>query len=249
MNMAEKIAREITGSRRVCVLTGAGISTESGIPDFRGPGGLWQRFDPQLLSSYMLKNDPRTFYQKGLAVLEQINAIRGVKPNSAHYVLAALQRIGKIGCIITQNIDGLHTKEGSPSVLEVHGNLDKGYCMKCGQKYSFSDIVNEVKRGQIPPCCTCGGVLRPDVVLFGDMLGPSYEQAEVEVKKSNLLIIIGSSLEVSPVNRLPDLSSRFIIINNEPTAFDRDACLVWHQQAGKALAQIYEQIKNDENKN
>ncbi|MGM0366072.1 MAG: SIR2 family NAD-dependent protein deacylase [Actinomycetota bacterium] len=249
MSKAEQIARQIKDSRRVCVLTGAGISTESGIPDFRGPGGLWQKFDPRLLSADMLYNDPLSFYRKGMAVLEQINAIRGVEPNRAHYVLAKLEKEGRIDCIITQNIDGLHTKAGSRNVMEVHGSLDKAYCMECGRKYSFSHIIGLVKKGSIPPRCSCGGVLRPDVVLFGDMLGPDYEQAEAEVKKSNLLIVIGSSLEVSPVNRLPDLSSKFIIINAEPTAFDREAHLVWHQQAGKAMGQIYEEVKNYESKN
>ncbi len=247
MSHAQRIARQITGNRRVCILTGAGISTESGIPDFRGWGGLWQRFDPRLLSADMLQNDPAKFYHKGMEVLEQINALKNVEPNRAHYILAKLQKEGKIGCIITQNIDGLHAKAGSSNVLEVHGSLDKGLCIKCGNKCTFSHIRNLVEKGQVPPRCSCGGVLRPDVVLFGDMLGPSYSQAVAEVKKSNLLIIIGTSLEVAPVNRLPDLSSKFIIINNEPTVFDRDAWLVWQHQAGEALKQVYEKI-NYENK-
>ncbi len=243
MNMAEKIAKMITESKKVSVLTGAGISTESGIPDFRSPGGLWQKFDPSLLSADMLQNDPKNFYRRGLQVLEQINAVKDVKPNKGHYVLANLQKEGKIHCIITQNVDGLHTKAGARDVIEVHGSLDKGFCVVCGKKYSFSHITSLVKEGKIPPLCSCGGLLRPDVVLFGDMLGPHYARAIAEVRKSNLLMVVGSSLEVAPVNHLPDLSSKLVIINREPTLFDRDAVLVWHQQAGKALSQIYDQVQ------
>jgi NAD-dependent deacetylase len=248
MNIAEKIAREINQSGSVCVLTGAGISTESGIPDFRGPEGLWQKLDPWLLSADALYNDPHSFYTKGLEILGQISALRGVNPNRAHYVLAELQKMGKIGFIITQNIDGLHARAGSTNLLEVHGSMDKAYCMECGKRYKFSDILDKINSGQVPPLCSCGGVIRPEVVLFGDMLGPEYDRAVAEVKKSDLLLVIGSSLEVSPVNHLPGFSSRFIIINNQPTSFDGDACLVWHQHVGRALEQIYEYIKKFEDK-
>ncbi len=243
MNKAIEIAKNIASSNKVAVLTGAGISTESGIPDFRGPGGLWQRFDPGLLSADKLINDPRNFYKKGMEVLGQIKKVKGAQPNKAHHVLAELQDEKEIDWIITQNIDGLHAKAGSTKVIEVHGNLDKGYCIVCGKKYDFTYIMDLVKKGSIPPRCDCGGVLRPDVVLFGDLLGTAYERAASEVRKSNLLLIIGSSLEVAPVNHLPDLSHKFIIINREPTVFDPDALLVWHQKAGTALLQVYEHIK------
>ncbi|MGM0368485.1 MAG: SIR2 family NAD-dependent protein deacylase [Actinomycetota bacterium] len=250
MSNAQKIAGEIYKSRRVCVLTGAGISTESGIPDFRSPGtGLWSRFDPNILSADSLLRDPEKFYSKGLKVLKSIGKIKEAEPNIGHKVLAKLEKENYIDCIITQNIDGLHRKAGSKKVYEVHGNLRDAYCMSCGRKYSFSDIIEKIKIGQMPPQCgSCNGTIRPDVVLFGDVLNESYSQAVKEVEKCNLLVIVGSSLEVSPVNYLPDLAARYIIINREPTSFDRDAFISWQQQAGKALEMIYNALKEYEKK-
>jgi len=238
MGKAEQIAKQIINSKRVSVLTGAGISTESGIPDFRSPNGIWQRFSPDLLSRQVLDNDPEKFYREGMKLLEEINGIKNKKPNRAHHLLAELQRQDKISTIITQNIDGLHQQAGSSKVLEVHGNLRHSYCVRCGRTYGFDYLLNVVKQKNIPPRCSCGGVIRPEVVLFGDMLGESYRQAEKEVAKSNLLLIIGSSLGVSPVNNLPALCPRYIIINKEVTPFDRHAYLVWHTPATTALDRI-----------
>ena len=245
MNKAEEIARTIYGSKKVCVLTGAGMSTESGIPDFRSPGtGLWARFDPMLLTSEALENDPENFYKKGLEVLNEIVKVRGARPNRGHRILARMEQEDHIDCIITQNIDGLHRRAGSVKVYEVHGNLRDAHCLSCGRKYRFSDIERKVRRGQIPPLCgSCSGVVRPDVVLFGDMLARDYEEAIREVRTCDLLLIIGSSLVISPVNMIPGMSKKYIIINNEKTLFDRGAHIVWHQSAVKALESVYQQIK------
>ncbi len=250
MNEAQKIAKEIFESKKVCVLTGAGISTESGVPDFRSPGtGLWTKFDPSILSADMLLNNPERFYRKGLEILKSIGEVRNAKPNIGHKILAKLEKEKYIDCIITQNIDGLHKKAGSENVYEAHGNLRDAYCITCGKEYSFAGLTGKIENGQIPPLCDeCGGIIRPGVVLFGDPLPEIYEEAIKEVKKSNLLLVIGSSLEVSPVNYLPDLSTKYIIINKEKTAFDRAAHIVWHQKAGNALKMIYKEIKKHEEK-
>lgn len=226
------------------MLTGAGISTESGIPDFRSPEtGLWSRFDPELLTSNALLSDPETFYKKGLEVLSTINKVKNAGPNTGHKVLAKLEKEKYIDCIITQNVDGLHREAGSSNVYEVHGNLRDAHCLSCGKKYKFDDIINKIENNQIPPICdTCSGVLRPSVVLFGDRMPISYDKAAAEVKKSDLLVIIGSSLEVSPVNFLPDLARKYIIINNENTPSDEGAYIVWHERTGRALEMIYKEI-------
>ena len=244
-NKAKLIAEAILESKKTSVLTGAGISTESGIPDFRSPGtGLWSRFDPNMLSSDILYNKPVKFYRLGIKILKFIASIKKAKPNRAHYILAEMEKEELVSAIITQNIDGLHLKAGSKKVYEVHGNLREGYCISCEKRVTFGTLISKVMRGQIPPICnSCGGVLRVDVVLFGDELPQSYIEATKEVEKSDLLLVVGSSLEVSPVNNLPSICKRFIIINKERTDFDSMAYVVWNEKASVALNMIYKEIK------
>jgi NAD-dependent deacetylase len=245
MKEAEKIARAIYESNKVCVLTGAGMSTESGIPDFRSPDtGLWARFDPMLLTSEALESDPENFYKKGMEVLNEIGKVKGASPNIGHKILARMEKDGYIDCLITQNVDGLHIRAGSVNVYEVHGNLRDAHCLSCGREYLFTDIESKVSQGQVPPLCdNCSGIIRPDVVLFGDMLPDYYQEAVKEVRESDLLVIIGSSLEISPVNMIPGMSRKFIIINREETSSDGSAYIVWHQSAVKALDMIYKKLK------
>jgi NAD-dependent deacetylase len=239
-----KIAKTILESNRVVVLTGAGISTESGIPDFRSPGGIWSKFNAGVMTSDMLYGDPKRFYEQAVAMLEFFEEIRDSKPNRAHYILAEMEREGFISGVITQNIDGLHLKAGSEKVYEVHGNLREGHCMSCGIKAEFDLLVKKIRSGVVPPVCDrCGGILRPDVVLFGDDLPWCFMEAIEEVKNGDLLLIIGSSLEVMPVNSLPSVASRYVIINKERTCFDRGAYIIWNEKAGIALEAIYEEIK------
>ena len=146
INKSEIIAAEICRNKKVCVLTGAGISTESGISDFRSPKtGLWSRFDPELLSAHALLNDPEAFYRKGLKILNSIDSVKNSESNIGHRKLAQLEKGKYIDCIITQNVDGLHRKAGSNNVYEVHGNLKDAHCLSCEKKYSFNDIINKVK--------------------------------------------------------------------------------------------------------
>lgn len=244
LSEAYRIAEQILNSKKTCVLTGAGISTESGIPDFRSPGGIWSRFDPYILSRQALEAEPERFFTEGLALLKEINGIKNKQPNKAHYLLAKLEQQGMISCIITQNIDGLHQKAGSSRVLEVHGNLNQAYCKQCRQQFDFNYLL-DLSQTEVPPRCACGGIIRPGVVLFGDPLGPDFQKAEQKAVQSDMMLVIGSSLEVSPVNRLPELCGRFIIINLESTTYDCLARMVWHQKASAALEDIYKLIAKD----
>lgn len=157
--------------------------------------------------------------------------------------------MGLISAVITQNIDGLHRKAGSKNIFEIHGNLEEAYCMKCRRKTTFDELVKKLSGGNIPPECDfCSqrgrkGILRPNLVLFGDILPPSFTQAAKEVRRSNLLIVIGSSLEVYPANRLPANCSKFVIINREETSYDSLAEIIWHENAGKALEEILKELR------
>jgi len=213
------------------VLTGAGISTESGIPDFRSPGGIWSRFDPGIMTSSMLSEDPVEFFKHGKAMLSFLGDIEKSRPNKAHQILAGMEKDGFIDCTLTQNIDSLHQKAGSKKVYEVHGNLREGYCISCKAKVRFSLLAQKIREGEIPPLCSkCKGILRPGVVLFGDSLPDYYSEALEEVKKSDILLVIGSSLETAPVSYLPALARKYIIINKESTGRDSEASLVWHER-------------------
>lgn len=159
-SLFEEAARLIRQSKKTMVLTGAGISTESGIPDFRSPGtGLWENLDPmEVLSTRVLYNSPEEFYKVGFKIL---SSMRNAKPNEAHYILSEMEKDGIISGVITQNIDNLHQKAGSKNVFEVHGNTREGSCLRCGKKVSFEILEEKVNKKQIPPCCDdCNGVLR-----------------------------------------------------------------------------------------
>jgi NAD-dependent deacetylase len=241
--IAETILNTIKNKENIVVLTGAGISTESGIPDFRSPGGIWSKFDSATFSSNILYRDPERFYRSSLKLLEFLYSIKNAKPNKAHLILAKMEAEGYISSIITQNIDGLHYKAGSKKVYEVHGNLEEGYCIGCGNKVTFNLLIEKILNNEFPPKCgKCSGVLRPNIILFGDLLPDSFLDATEEVRNSGLLMIVGSSLEVSPVNSLPYESKKFIIINNQRTYFDNMAYISWHEKASLALENIYKII-------
>jgi NAD-dependent deacetylase len=241
---SKEIAKVIFESNNVMVLTGAGISTESGVPDFRSPGGIWSKFDASIMTRDKLYEDPEGFYRQAAPMLDFFEEIRKASPNQAHYVLAEMEKENIISGIITQNIDGLHLKAGSEKVYEVHGNLREGHCISCSEKISFDFLAGKVKSGSIPPVCdSCGGILRPDVVLFGDELPNCFIKAAEEVKKSDVLLVVGSSLEVIPAGSLPAMARKYIIINRGRTNFDRGAYNVWHEMAGIALEEIFKEIK------
>jgi len=240
---AEKIKQllaHLLSGRCPMALTGAGVSTESGIPDFRSPGtGLWEKIDPvKELSSDALKSNPARFYEVSLPRFAQL--LRA-EPNAAHQVLAKLELKGLLRGIITQNIDGLHVKAGSQNVFEVHGHLRTCFCMKCGKEDFFDFLVNSVQKGINPPLCRfCkSGVLRPQVVLFHDPMPRAFYAAAEALQNCDFLIVAGSSLRVYPVAYLPGRVEKMAIINLMPTPFDRKAAVIIRERAGKVFHDLW----------
>ncbi|MGQ9474292.1 MAG: SIR2 family NAD-dependent protein deacylase [Candidatus Caldatribacteriaceae bacterium] len=222
------------------VLTGAGISTESGIPDFRTPGkGLWEQYNHmEILSREVLTNKPEIFYKVGFRILW---SFQKAQPNQAHFTLTEWEKRGWIVGVVTQNIDSLHTKAGSRQVMEIHGHLRSASCLRCHQVFPVERLVEKVEKGEIPPRCLCGGVMRPDVVLFGDMLPPCFEEAVVFAHRYPLLVV-GSSLQVSPANFLPSYASRLVIVNLGETPFDRRAQWVLRGKASFILHLLHQEM-------
>ncbi|WP_138158799.1 SIR2 family NAD-dependent protein deacylase [Peptoniphilus catoniae] len=239
-----KAADLILNSKKTFALTGAGISTESGIPDFRSDTGYYSKMDPaEALSRDILLGNPKRFYSEGYVILKDLF---NKEPNKGHFALAELEKIGKLKGVITQNIDNLHIKAGNKKVYEVHGESRRIHCINCGREYPFDLMVKKVNEGQIPPKCDeCKGTLRPNVVMFGDMMPDAYIRAAEELESTELLIVVGSSLQVSPVNFLPNYVDKLIIINNTVTPFDSKAEVVIHRGSGDVLEAILEEVKKN----
>lgn len=238
MDKYTKAADIIKNSDKIVVLTGAGISTESGIPDFRSPGiGLWSKMDPMdALSTRVLLGNPKKFYTTGFKI---ITSMKDAQPNKAHKILAQMEEKGIIRLIITQNIDNLHFRAGSKKVYEVHGNSRSFSCMKCHKVYLVDKVEEKVEHEEIPPKCSCGGVLRPDVVMFGDMLPDCFYKGIKEVQEADLLIAIGTSLTVYPVSQLAEMCPKLMVINYSATAFDYRSEIVINEKITEALEKIY----------
>lgn len=226
--MSAELAALVRASRACVVLTGAGVSTASGIPDFRGDHGLWTREQAARVASIDgFRADPRGFYAfwaKHLGGLEK------AQPNDAHRVISKLEARGLVHTLVTQNVDGLHSLAGSRDPLEVHGNFRRARCLSCGARYETARFLAELRPDEPPTCTLCGGLVKPDVVLFGEPLDASFERAEVAVGACDLLIAMGTSLEVAPVSHLVpgavDHGANLVIVNRDPTPHDDEATLV-----------------------
>lgn len=243
MSYVETLARYLAESRHTVALTGAGVSTESGIPDFRGSRGLWRSQDAvDLLSLDTLYYHPDLFYSEGLELLQ---TMRAKEPNSAHRALAFLEQKSLVSTVITQNIDGLHQDAGSKNVLEIHGNLRTSSCVLCHKQFSLDFLARQVEQGTVPPKCSCGGVLRPDVVFFGDPMPQCFNYAIDEAQKADLMLVVGSSLQVAPVAHLPSLARELAIVNLEPTPYDHAASVVIHRKAGEVLVELTKRLENE----
>lgn len=230
-------------SKHAIALTGAGISTPSGIPDFRSHGsGLWEKADPfQVASIYGFSRRPQDFYEWIHPLAELTLAAR---PNSAHQALAQLEKYGPLQGIITQNIDMLHSKAGSSTVYEIHGHMREMTCMRCYHVFDsapFMEVFLETRA--VPYCTHCKGVLKPNVILFGEQLPVRIlEIAKKQTRQCDLMIVAGSSLEVAPVSDLPreavQSGARLIIVNFEETYADRYADVVIHADVEEVLPQL-----------
>lgn len=242
MDEVQQLAEALRRSRYAVVLTGAGASTESGLPDFRSKTGLWQDVDPMsILSMTALRRRPVAFYQ---FYRQRLSHLRDAQPNPVHIGLAALEKHGFVKCLITQNIDGLHQAAGSTHVVEMHGGLRTCDCLKCGKRYPSDLIDVDVNtEADIPRCPNCGGILKPSVVLFEEALpADAIEEALAATQQADLFVVIGSSLEVGPVNQLPLLAVQggadLAIINLDPTIEDRQAKWVIREKAGKVVSKL-----------
>jgi len=240
--LAREAAALLRRSRYAIAFTGAGISTESGIPDFRGPNGLWRRFDPSMSSIDYFRRDPRGFWGFYSSRFKSINV---AKPNAAHIALAELERLGLIKAVITQNIDGLHVKAGNHRVIELHGSSRTASCTMCGNQVRFEEAIKIYEETGDAPHCSCGGIYKPDVVLFGEPVA-RLEEAMSEAQRSDLVLVIGSSLTVYPASLIPlaviDGGGSSIIINMEPTPYDEYSNIVMHCSAGEAMVHVLKHI-------
>lgn len=229
----------IKNSNRIVAFTGAGISAESGIPTYRGHGGYWTKYDPMKYASidYFFK-DPTYYWEFFREVRHDLMIT--AEPNKGHLALVSLEKQGKLHTVITQNIDGLHQKAGSSNVLELHGNTHHFYCVSCGDHYSIGDVFEKLKTEMPPRCAKCETLIRPDVVLFGEMLPQDVllESAKA-IGDCDLLLSIGSSLQVYPAADFPIRAkmrgAKLVIINMDPTPFDSYADIVINEQAGEVL--------------
>lgn len=216
MESSQEAARLLAQSRYTAVLSGAGISVESGIPDFRSAGGLWSRFDPMEYGHIdSFRAHPGKVWRM---LLEMDRLLNDAAPNPAHYALAELERRGRIHCVITQNVDSLHQRAGSRSVVEFHGSGRTLRCDRCGRKFSREHLSLDV----LPPTCGCGGPIRPDFVFFGeDIPAEAYRSAFGAAQRCDLMLVVGTSASVAPASLLPRLAKEagagVVVVNPERT--------------------------------
>jgi NAD-dependent deacetylase len=225
---AFRLAELIRAADSVVAMTGAGISVPSGIPDFRSPGtGLWENVNPMEVAHIdVFRSDPERFWHFYGA---RFQSLEGIEPNPAHDALARLERAGLLEAVITQNIDRLHARAGTKELVEVHGTIAHSSCLRCGLRYEIGEVQARLEQDEHGvPRCDCGAALKPDVVLFGEYLpADALRRAELLCQKADVLICIGTSLEVYPVAGLPDLTlsrgGKLAILTQGPTGLDDQA--------------------------
>ena len=246
MKFSGELMNRLKNAKVVSVLTGAGVSAESGVPTFRDPGGIWEKFRPEQLANFeAFMNDPDfvwSWYQHRREIM------RDVKPNPGHYALAEMERIFPEFNLITQNIDNLHFRAGSKNVTELHGNIERNYCIKCR---TFIDEV-DVQEKKVLKCKECGGLIRPDVVWFGEMLPrKALEFAEDRAANSDVFLSIGTSAEVYPAAMLPVIAKRSgayaAEVNPQPTAITSEMDELLAGKSGVILTELVSRLKEEMN--
>jgi NAD-dependent deacetylase len=243
-----ELARLLAASRRAVVFTGAGISTESGIPDFRSPGGVWSKMSPIYFQDFVASEERRreawgrTFAGRA--------GWTGARPNAGHYAVARLIEAGKVSAVITQNVDNLHQDSGVPAdrVIELHGNASYARCLKCGLRHELADLRGPfVEDGVVPACRDCGGIVKTATISFGQSMpqGP-MARAEDETLACDLFIVLGSSLVVYPAAGFPMVAARagaaVAIVNREATDLDAYADVVVHDEIGPTMTEVVAQV-------
>lgn len=241
MGTAAELAALIRERGPAVVLTGAGMSTESGIPDFRSASGIWADVDPfEVASIDAFRRDPlRVWRWYG----PRIGGLLAAEPNAGHVALAALERAGHVRAVVTQNIDLLHTRAGSQDVVELHGSIRNFRCLACGATEALEEVLVQLESREAPLCAGCGTILKPGVVMFGELLPmDAMARAELLCGDARLLLVVGSSLQVWPVAGLPGDTLRsggvVAIVNLEQTPYDTDAATVVREPSGPTLASV-----------
>ncbi len=240
--LIERLAQMLRQAQYAVALTGAGVSTDSGIPDFRSPKtGLWAQYNPMEVASIEgFRSNPVRFYKFWR---QRFAHLADAQPNITHRVLAELEARGYVKCIITQNIDNLHRKAGSQRVLEVHGNYTRGLCIGCKKTYTIQEIFQKVERHGVPLCDECNSLLKPDVVLFGELLTPDFDHALDETERCDCMIVLGTSLEVYPIAGLVPQAklkgAQIAIINRDETPFDHIADVVLHSELQPVMTELH----------
>ncbi len=251
MDNIETVADMIIEAKKVVVFTGAGFSTESSIPDFRGPQGVWSKFDPGELNlpNFLRSEEIREKYWQVHRMFWE--AVKDAQPNAGHYAVTELHKMGKLDCVITQNTDGLHQKSGTPieKVLELHGTMHWVDCLDCRRRYPRDYAHQKMLAGEkVPHCEKCHGILKPATVAYGQML-PERETREAEEKSAgcDLFLAAGSSLVVYPAAQMPVIAkqsrARLVIMNIGETPLDHLADVLIGEKTGETLAMIVEKVK------
>jgi len=237
----------IKEAKRITAFTGAGVSTESGISDFRSPGGVWDKYRIVTFQEFLSSHEARVEYwsMKKELFLEMKNA----KPNKAHIALAELEKTGKLDCLLTQNIDGLHQDAGSTNVIELHGTNRKAICVKCGKLWPIKEIQVILESGNLDPCCDiCNGFIKPATISFGQPM-PEKEMLDAYkcASRCDLLLMSGSSLQVEPAASIPReayrAGAKLIFINRTETHYDQLASILFRENTGEVLGEIVERLK------
>ncbi len=233
----------LAASRRAVIFTGAGVSTESGIPDFRSPGGIWTKYQPIDFREFLTSEEARKeTWRRKIAVDETVSR---AEPNRGHRAIARLVADGRVSSVITQNIDGLHQRSGVPDeqVIELHGNGTYAACLECARRYELADVFSGFRANEEPPVCECGGFIKSATISFGQpMPFEPMRRAQAESKSCDLFLAIGSSLVVYPAAGFPAVAkqngSRLVILNREPTDLDYLADLVLNLEIGPTLGAL-----------
>jgi len=242
----DQLVKLLQNAKNCVAFTGAGVSTLSGIPDFRGPNGVFadnfQSWSVEELHDIrVFRNHPEAFYQYAQTSWYLLDTL---KANIVHQVLAELEKMGLLHALYTQNIDMLHQQAGSKRVEEIHGTLATHSCLSCGEKFSFKEIKQKVMQGKVPYCNKCNGLVKPDVIFFGETLDQNMlRRAQKDFSEADLTLVLGSSLTVQPAASLPLLTiknnNKLVIINNQATPYDHFATLHFDD-----LQEVFEKIKN-----
>lgn len=244
MDGVEDLARLLEESRRAVIFTGAGMSTESGIPDFRSPGGVWSRMKPIMFQDFVTDEDMRR--EAWNRAFSGVAGWVGAEPNQGHYAVARLVARGKVSSVITQNVDNLHQASGvpAPQVLELHGNASFATCLECGLRHEL-DVLKQgfLGAGEIPMCRDCGGLVKVATISFGQAMPEDVmRQAEAETLSADLFIVLGSSLVVFPAAGFPVMAkrngARLAIVNRDPTDMDEMADLVLNTEIGPVMTAV-----------